>query len=188
MNQDDEWSKPYRKIKAAEDLIQENTLLDDYVRLYKKKFRGEPLVGVSRIHQAQIKHLVAISGDKAHHLLEHYFTMKDEWFIKQAYSLDCLIKNIHKVSADFSQRITRHKDSGKISIATTCDSCWKPFVLVCDLHFNYYDRPSRCPECEKENKPIRYASAAEKKRLTNKIGASFPEMPIDSATDSIKNT
>lgn len=176
-----DWNKPYQKIAAAQELIEESSLMQSYIDLYRKKFRGEPLVGVNSVHLAQVKHLKNTAKDRAHALLHHYFEMKDEWFIKQAYSLDCLIKNLHKVNASYSQRTTHHKDSGMIQLQFGCDSCGREFTLVCDMHYNLVNKRTRCVDCEREDKPGRVITAEEKKAAA-KTGGIFPEMPssIDS--------
>lgn len=186
MNQDDDFTKPYRKIAAAEELIEEGSLMQDYVALYKKKFRGEPLVDVGRVQIAQIKHLKSVARDRALALLHHYFTMNDPWFIQQAYSLECLIKNLHKVHASFSQRTTHHKDSGKIELQFHCDACWKEFTLVCDMHFDLLNKMVRCPPCEMENKPLKTVSKQNRRTVSQTLGSAFPKMPT--GLDSIEMT
>jgi hypothetical protein len=186
MDDDDHYSKQYKRIAAADDLIQEGALMQDYIALYKKKYRGEPLVDVNRVQIAQIRHLKTLAKDKAHALLHHYFTMSDSWFIQQAYSLDCLIKNLHKVHADFSKKATVHRDSGKIARQFLCEACEKEFTLATDLHADISKKLVRCEACEKENRPMKTYTRAERHAAILKIGSAFPEMPcgIDSTEET----
>lgn len=177
MNEDDEFNRPYRKIQAAEDLIEENALMARYVELYKKKFRGEPLVDVNRVQLAQLKAFKRIAGIHAHTLMSHYFEMHDKWFTDQAYSIDCLIKNINKVHASLSQRTGRVNLSGKLKIPFHCDACWKEFDLICDMKFDYTSRVVKCPECEASNKPVKVVTQTQRKETIMRLGYGFPEMP-----------
>lgn len=179
MNQEDDYNKQYTRIAAAEDLVEQNSLMQDYIVLYKKKFRGEPLVDVGRTHIAQIKHLKNTAKEKAHALLHHYFQMQDPWFIQQAYSLDCLIKNLHKVHASFSQRTTAHRDSSNVKMEIFCDACWKEFTYVCSMQYDFLNKTVRCEECERENKPVKKVSKEQRRATILKLGAVFPGLTPD---------
>ncbi len=176
MMDEDSWNNPYKKLQAVEDQIEEGSLMQSYVDLYRKKFRGEPLIDVNKVSIAQVKHLKSVAKDKAHALLHHYFEMRDDWFVKQAYSLDCLIKNLNKVNASYSQRTTNHKDSGKIQVQFSCDSCSREFTLVCDMHYNLVNKRTRCIDCERDDKPGKVVTK-EKKYAAARTGTIFPEMP-----------
>ena len=167
----------YKRIAAAEELVNSNALLDLYSRLYKKKYRGEPIFPVSNAHLTQIKDFSRAVGDKAHGIMQHYFEMKDDWFIKQAYSLDCLIKNIHKVSASYSQRTNReHLHAGKRENQVYCDACWEEFTLLCDMNHDW-DRPIICDTCKQTGKKPKRLTKEERHRTILKLGNAFPEMP-----------
>lgn len=156
---------PYRKLAAVEELQDSNALLDLYVKLYKKKFRGEPIFPVSKAHLTQIKDFRKNAGDKAYELLQHYFEMKDEWFIKQAYSLDCLLRKIHIVAASYSQKVGKEQvPAGKERVIEfNCDSCWRPFMLPTSFKHDP-DKQVRCPECERENKAPKRVTKEERAR------------------------
>lgn len=176
---DSELHKPYKKIQAAEEQLEINTLLDSYVALYKKKFRGEPLVDLNPVHTAQIKQLKKLAKDKAHFLLSHYFAMNDPWFIQQAYSLDCLMKNLHKVHADYSKRHSVNYNHEKCitSVNFWCESCWKDLVVQ-DKNFpnGFY----QCEECKTAKRPMRLVSKEERRVTILKYGNMFPDLPVDS--------
>lgn len=176
MNEDD-GLKQYRRIAAAEDLIESNALLELYVRLYKKKYRGEPLFHVNNVHLTQIKDFKKHAKEHAYGIMQHYFEMRDDWFIKQAYSLDCLIKNLHRVSADYTSRTTVHRQKGQVELEFFCDACWKPFNLICDLNYNFLNNPVRCPECKTLNAPLRRVNPADRRKTSIQVGQAFPDVP-----------
>lgn len=170
----------YKRIAAAEDLVQSNALLDLYISLYKKKYRGEPIFPVSRAHHTQIKDFARNAGDKAHGIMQFYFEMKDEWFIKQAYSLDCLLKNLHRIAAEYSQRTgTAQKLKGKLKIQFHCDACWQEFTLICAPEYDFLNVLVRCEPCTTANKPLKKISKEERRATILKLGSAFPDVPWD---------
>ena len=161
---------PYKKIRAAEDLQESNYLLTVYRALYKNKFRNEPIFPLSNSHLTQIKDFRRLVGDQAQFVMEHYFTMKDDWFIKQQYSLDCLLKNINKVNGSYSSATRLTRSTNEISINWFCDSCWKPFVLTVSMQYDF-DKLTRCNECTAENKPWKRVDRNTKARTLKTINS-----------------
>lgn len=175
---DDDFTKPYRKIAAAEELLEQNSLLTIYIEFYKKKFRGEPIFPVDKIHFKHIKEIRSTAKERAYALIQHFFTMKDEWFVKQAYSLECLAKNLHKVNADYSQRVEpAHKMQGKLKMQFYCEACWVEFTLICEPGFDFINGLVRCEKCTQLNQPLKRVSKEERRRTILKLGAAFPEVP-----------
>ena len=123
MNEDD-LKAPYRKLQAVEDQIELNWILEVYTGYFKQKFKGMPIFPVDNIQFKWAKDLKKLCGMKAAEIIEHYFSMKDEWFIKQAYSLECLVKNINKVNASFSQNSHLRQSHNQITVPVFCDACW----------------------------------------------------------------
>lgn len=143
------------KMGQAHDLIESNALLDLYIKLYKKKYRGEPVFPVSNAHLTQIRDFKRNAKDKAYELLQHFFEMKDQWFENQAYSLDCLLKNLHKISASYSSR-TGHVQKGiMIEIKFFCDACGLEFKKTLPAQTDPTKHFARCEACEKKNAPQR---------------------------------
>lgn len=177
-NDDDEFLKSYRKVAAAEELIETNTLLELYSTLYKKKYKGEPIFPFNKYHLQQIKDFKRATGEKAYYILQHYFTMRDPWFESQAYSVECLIKNLNRINADFSSKNSIHTPSGYMEIDFYCDACWVKFLLKAPMSWDLTTRFIRCPDCEKEDRPLKRVSKEERRNTILKLGAAFPELPI----------
>lgn len=175
MNED--LHKQYKRIQAAEDQMEVNNLLDLYISLYKKKFRNEPIFAPSNAHLTQIKDFKRLAKDKAYSIMNTYFQMNDDWFIKQHYSIDCLIKQINKVSTQAAKSIEIQSLKGKISLDFHCDACWKSMKLVCEPNFNFLDKPVRCDECYAKDAPIKKLTKDERRQIILKLGAAFPEVP-----------
>lgn len=172
----DDFDKPYRKLIAANDKIEDETLMQEYIHLYKQKFRGQPLFDVNRVHLAQIKHFRSLTKENAHALLNHYFTIKDPWFENQAYSIGCLISNLQKVSASFTQKTTVRKDTGKLMMEFGCDSCGIQFTMIEDLNADY-SKIIRCEKCVKENRPVLKTTPEQRRASNLKLGTVTPEFP-----------
>lgn len=174
----EDYIKPYKKLAAAEDLLESNALLTQYIDLYKRKFKGVPIFPVNRAHLTTIKDFAKAAGPQAHAMIEHYFEMRDEWFIKQAYSLDCLLRNIQKVGASLSQSSSRRVNNAKMQINWGCDSCWKEFLLVVSIHYDF-SKITRCKDCEEKNRPYVTVNKEERARFMSNIAKAFPEIPGD---------
>lgn len=168
--------RPYKKIQAAEDLVNSNALLDLYVTLYKKKYKAEPIFPVTREHLNLIKSFAQSTGPRAYGLLEHFFEMKDDWYHKQAHSLACLMNNLNKVNASYSQRVAAHKPSGLMHINTFCDACHAYFVLEVPMNHDM-NKTRRCGPCTKENRPVKTTSKEERRIAVLQMGNAFPELP-----------
>lgn len=173
----DDFEKPYRKIAAAEEQLERGALLDYYVKLYKQRYRAEPIFPVTAVTQTQIKDLQRIMKDKAYDTLTAYFKMKDDWFEKQHFSLDCLLKNLSKVNVQVTKAQGVAKAQGKISIQIYCDSCWNEFNLICDMHFDFLNKPVRCEPCYAQDAPLKRVSKQERHGTITRLGSAFPEMP-----------
>ncbi len=177
-SEDFEYSKSYRKLAAVEDKIQQDSLLELYVMLYKDKYKNEPIFPVDNKQYKFVKELRQQVGDeKARTFLHSYFEIRDDWFSKQHHSLECLLKNINKVALFASKRSDTNKLRGKLKMQFHCDSCWCEFTLICEPDFDYCNKLVRCPECEGANKPLKRVSKEERRKTILKLGMMFPEMP-----------
>lgn len=170
----------YKRIAAAEDVVEQNTLLDEYIRCYKNKYRGEPIFSVDNIHFRHIKTIRQSAKEKSRALINHFFAMKDDWFEKQAYSLDCLVKNLHRVNSDYSNRIEpQRKMQGKLKMQFHCDACWQEFTLICAPEYDFLNVLVRCEPCTAANRPLKKISKEERRATVLKLGSAFPGVPWD---------
>lgn len=150
---DDELAKPYKKIAAAEELIEANSLLDLYIDMYKRKYKTEPIFNVTRAHTTQIKDLQRLTKGQGRVFISEYFQMRDDWFHKQQYSLDCLIRNLNKVAVAVKKREAHVDLKGKMIIQIICDSCHKELRLYWPMDSTFVTKTVRCEVCERENRP-----------------------------------
>lgn len=171
----EEQCKPYQRIAAAEEQLEHNSLLSLYIELYKKKYRAEPIFPVSNAHLTQIKDLRRAVKEKAYFFISSYFEMRDDWFEKQHYSLDCLLKNLNKVNTYLSSRTERTRDRGKIKLQFHCDACWKGFTLTCDMHFDFLNKPVFCEACG-PNAKVKRLNKEERRATVLKLGRAFPDL------------
>ena len=165
----------YKKLAAVEEVEHNNLLVDIFISHWKLKFKAPPLFA-DTLHFAQMRGFQKIAGKKSEALIEHYFAMKDEWFISQAYSLDCLCKNINKVNASYSLFAESRNKENKVAVDVHCDSCWAPFQMLAGLNHDW-DKMMRCPPCEKANRPLKKVTKAERQAAVYKLSQLFPEMP-----------
>ncbi len=154
---------PYRKIKAAEEQIEYNFLLNVYAEGFRRKFFGPPVYPTNNSHFTTIKDIKKACGDRAMEIIQHYFEMPDPvgWFSKQGYSLHELHRSLNRVNASF------HKKQGPKNTGTGvlekfyCDACWEPFSLTHPMTFEHRQL-IRCEKCTTENKPRKIATPQEK--------------------------
>lgn len=172
MNEDNEFYRPYKKLQAVQDQQEQNLLVDIYASHWKNKFKSMPIFPVSNSHFTQMKDFRRAAGPNAALLVEHYFTMKDDWFIKQAYSLDCLVKNLNKVNASFGTLQHSKSNSNQMSIKIGCDACWEILELSVPINFDF-NRPVRCVTCVDHGKSIRHTTKAERTAAVVKFGETF---------------
>lgn len=176
---DDEFTRPYRRIAAAEESLERNALLDYYVKLYKQKYRAEPIFPITAVTQTQIKDLQRIMKDKAYATLTAYFQISDKWFEQQQYSLDCLLKNLSKVNVQIQKLDNTQKLKGKLKMQFHCDSCWQEFTLICAPDYDFLNVLVRCEPCTAANRPLKKISKEERRATVLKLGNAFPDVPWD---------
>lgn len=172
---DDDFYKPYQKLQAVEEKLAQDTLLELYIMLYKDKYKNEPIFPVDNKQYRHIRDLKKQVGDKAMSFLHAYFSMRDDWFMKQQYSLDCLLKNLNKVSMVVSRRDDTRKLQGKVRLTFSCDACWKPFELICDWNYDFLNKPVFCFECGAGAK-AKKVTKDEFKQAIRVIGSAFKEV------------
>lgn len=167
MTEEEQYRQTYGKIQAAQDQQEQSYLVDVFSRCWKNKFYSFPLFPTSNYHFVQMRNLKKEAGDKAAELIEHYFEIKDEWFIKQAYSLDCLCKNINKVNASLASRAT-HERAGDLLIRYACDACEKQIDLRVPSNYKFIFE--RCEDCIKANRPFKFSTKEERARSVIGMG------------------
>lgn len=171
-NEFENYKKTYGKIQAVVENQEQNFLVEVFASGWKAKHKGNYIFPVTNAHFTQMKDFRRQVGSCAAQLIEHYFTMRDDWFIQQRHSLDCLLKNVNKVIASYSTNAHARESAGKMSVPFHCDSCWEPFNLLVPITYNF-DRPSRCPECEKQNTPLRVVSKEDRNKALHILGTIF---------------
>lgn len=172
MDEDNELHKPYLKLKTITDQQEQNFLIEVFSSHWKLKFKGIPIFPVSNFHFTQMKDFRRAAGPNAALLIEHYFSMKDEWFSKQAYSLDCLIKNVNKVNASFSQHQHARSQANMLAPSINpmfCESCWKELHITVPLDFDF-NKAVRCEECRDRDRPFKRVTRAERLAANIKFG------------------
>lgn len=168
---------PYRKVQAAENLVNSNALLDYYVLEYKKKFRNQPILPVDNSHLTTAKDIAKATGNRAYAIVEHYFTMDpDGWYSKNGYTIEFLKRNLAAVNTSLSKLTPRHNKSDTINVHTFCDCCWKDMIRVVRFDHNY-DDPNRCENCIASGTPLKRVTKKERQQTVLKLGAVFPDLP-----------
>lgn len=184
MNEDDQWNKQYRRLDAVEELSNRSALLELYARLYKEKFRLEPIFPSTNAHEAQLKALQkAVGADKAYALIQTFFEIRDTFFEKQQYSLECLMKNLNRVNVEAQRKHGEERLKGKLSMEFHCDACWTPFELICEPTYDYINKLVRCEPCKTESKQLKRVSKEERRATILKLGNAFPDLHGSEDTD-----
>lgn len=177
MNDEEILRRPYKKLQATEELINNNALLDLYASLYRKKFKSAPIFPVNNSHITAIKDFAKLAGDRAYGLMEVFFDCKDDWFIKQAYSIDCLIKNINKVNAYYAQRIDFHRGNHKALSKVFCDHCWEDMEIVTTFNHNF-DKTNCCDNCRANKTPPKRVTKQQIRQTLKIFEKSFPDVDL----------
>lgn len=168
----EELAGPYRKLEAVQEQQEAAFLVEVFSSHWKLKFKSMPIFPVSNYHFTQMKEFrksAKAAGANAEALIEHYFSIRDEWFEKQAYSLDCLCKNVNKVNASYGKAKHSQDRSNKIRITRFCDCCEVPMELELPLDFDF-NALLRCEDCKNGNKPPKKTTKAERMTKIVKFG------------------
>lgn len=174
---DDEFQRPYKRIAAAEELVDANSILDCYITAYKKKFRNEPIFPKSNAHLTQIKDLKSQTKGRGYEFIQAYFQMKEWVFEQQHYSLDCLLKNLNKVSTYLATRAPQTKAGTKtVAFDGYCDFCWGRMTVEDEISPTAFSGTMKCEQCIKENGPVK------KIPHTRRLEVNLPELPKDATS------
>lgn len=140
--------QPYRRIQAKEQLLEQNYLLRVYENCYLRTYKAKYIAQLGNSDRTIIQDIRRMSPDKAGNLIEHYFEMKDKWFVEMRHSLEVLKRNLNKVNSDYEKSQGRGMaptDVG-VSVKLSCDRCGGLYVT--DILPR--DLPSKervCPDC-----------------------------------------
>ena len=98
---------------------QVNECADSYREAFHDRVGKEPKI--DNLDRAGFEFLIKQIGyEETLDAIEHYFEMKDEWFITQAYSVKCLKDNINKVIMSLAQR--EELENANKNIQIMCES------------------------------------------------------------------
>lgn len=166
-----DWDKPYEKVFKKEETLELQSLLDQYRKLYREKYKQEIIFHPSNTHKQHLVDLRKLVGDKASQYLYEYFNMREDWFMKHNHSLKVLLDNINKISIQVEKKFQKKIESKeKRLIDYFCESCWKDIQKEVPMDFSFDGKLIRCEECEKENRSL-------KKPEARVLKFSLPEMP-----------
>lgn len=146
---DEEYLKPYKKAQAVEEQIEFDSLMDYYRDRYKREYYTSPIFNNEAHGRTLIKDLKRLMGIKSRDVITTYFEMKDDWFVKQMHSLDCLLRNLNKVNSVLEKKTgtVQSGNSRRIRMTMSCDSCWKQFEYVRDWKEDFTTKPVFCNAC-----------------------------------------
>lgn len=120
-----QWEAPYKKMTAVQELQESNFLLDLYTKCHERVYKTKPVWPLGNLHLTLIQDIRRMATDKTPNLIEHYFKMKDDWFVKRCHALDVLKQNLDKVNIDYETKgknIVR-SEALKISTLVICEVC-----------------------------------------------------------------
>lgn len=144
-----EYIKPYRKIQAAEELIESNSLLNHYITCYKKKYRTDPVFSLDNAHLTTIKDIQKMGKNKAFQLVEHFFQIDpDGWFSRNGHSLKCLKGSLHQVNSSLGKKMPA-PDSNDLAIQLhyACTKCGVRQLM--EVNSSQLDQPEiLCANCK----------------------------------------
>lgn len=168
-----DWEKPYRKVLQREEQLEQETLIQQYKDLYKKKYRQDVIFHPSNVHFKHLKELRQQVGDKASHYLYAFFEIREDWFMKQNHSLKCLLDNINKVAIHVEKSFQKKIElKEKRLVNHFCEACFKDLKLEVAMDFSFDDgKVIRCEDCLKSNKPLKKVDKA------SAIVLKMPEVP-----------
>lgn len=175
-NHMEQYGDKYRKLQATEEQIEFNTILNIYCNQYRRRFLTPPIF-VNDSHLITIKNLKKAVGERAIELVQHYFTMKDEWFQKQGYSIECLLAKINLVQADYSKKGTLSRGTDYRSVTVYCDACWAAIPKTVPMQYDCKELQF-CTKCTTSGvtRPMKLTKE-ERQRVMNGLTESFKELP-----------
>jgi hypothetical protein len=95
---------------------------DAYEAAYKKRYNSSPFIETEDLVVfVFLSKNFGLEQGKA--LVEHYLTMNDEWFMRQAHNPRTLRKDVNKVIADHGIKKSRNTQSVDVAMRVWCDWC-----------------------------------------------------------------
>lgn len=125
---------PYRKLQAAEDLSEQNYLMQVYANCYQATYKSKYIPALGHVDRTAIQDIRRMLPDKAAQVIEHYFKMKERWFVEMRHSLEVLKRNLNKVYSDYEQSLGRSPAVKKTEVWCwdKCDECKSSFKRPVD--------------------------------------------------------
>lgn len=125
--------QPYRRLQATEDLHEQNYLMKLYANCYKALYKSNYIPALGHVDRTTIADIKRMAPDKAAQIIEHYFKMKDKYFVEMRHSLEVLKRNLNKVFSELERQEHRPKFANVgLWSWEVCDRCKKSFKTNLD--------------------------------------------------------
>lgn len=134
---------------SKQEIEHSNYLLEVYCALFNKKYNTKPVFEDSNPQFDQIKTFKKMGAERSAAILEHYFSIEDQWFINNAYSIPCLVKNFNRVSASLGSKSSTMGKVKGMDVRIYCDHCDVSFLKTVKENHNFDDL-ALCPPCFKD--------------------------------------
>lgn len=133
---------------SKQEIEHSNYLLEVYCALFHKKYNTKPVFEDSNPQFDQIKTFKRMGAERSAAILEHYFGIEDQWFINNAYSIPCLIKNFNRVSASLGKWGKGNGMEGVkwMQVGLYCDSCDDHYLIIVKKEYSF-EQLSLCTPC-----------------------------------------
>jgi len=106
---------------AVAEKKQINDCADVYRETFYKKFQREPKI--DNLDRAALEFLIKQIGfEDTLDALKHYFTMREEWFVKQGFSIKCFKEQINAILASLGASDSHQTAQRSIRVESIFDT------------------------------------------------------------------
>lgn len=142
----------------VKSLNESSRVQETYVECYKRRYGVNPIVSTNGTDQTVFKDLARSLGiTKACQLVEHYFKMNNDWFVKKGHSVAVLKSEIGVINGALGDKPQQQQALGgmKLRVLLYCDNLGCDVKFTRDVPMNHnFDQSNRCTKCAKPDSSI----------------------------------
>lgn len=139
-------------------LIESSRVQETYVDSYKRRYGVAPIISTNGTDQTVFKDLARSLGiAKACQLVEHYFKMNNDWFVKKGHSVAVLKSEIGVINGALGDKPQQQASLGglRMRVFLYCDARGCDVKFTRDVAMNHnFEQSNRCTKCAKPDSSI----------------------------------
>lgn len=135
-------------------LIESSRVQEVYIESYKRRYGVNPIISTNGTDQTVFKDLARTIGvAKACQLVEHYFKMNNDWFVKKGHSVAVLKSELGVINGSLGDKPQQREAAQglRMRVLVYCDNSGCDVKFERDVPMNHnFDSRNRCTKCTSE--------------------------------------